>query len=284
MDGRVDNTHDAAFTHTVRLTDPDRAVEVTAVCTPSPAYEVQEASARVLAGAVDPGIAADFPRPRRHADGRRVHPAAGRAVRTREGAGLFVDAGDRGGPAGPDRSTKMPRRGGGLARAGDANECWALDMAGLGGPSRLLLHLQPRRPRALRHAAGLLSDGAGALQPAARGARGLHPEEGGAPGPDRTAGCTCSTPCTTTCTASTCTTRWTSTGARSWRSTPSPRGCPTPGSARSRRAGSRPCAGRPVDAALRKGIQAMLGGTAGCAQLFDLTSDLLKLLTLPATS
>jgi hypothetical protein len=28
----------------------------------------------------------------------------------------------------------------------------------------------------------------------------------------------------------------------------------------------------------------MLGGTAGCAQLFDLTSDLLKLLTLPATS
>jgi len=42
--------------------------------------------------------------------------------------------------------------------------------------------------------------------------------------------------------------------------------------------------GRPVDAALRKGIQTMLGGTAGCAQLFDLTSDLLKLLTLPATS
>ena len=42
--------------------------------------------------------------------------------------------------------------------------------------------------------------------------------------------------------------------------------------------------GRLVDAALRKGIQTMLGGTAGCAQLFDLTSDLLKLLTLPTTS
>jgi len=39
-----------------------------------------------------------------------------------------------------------------------------------------------------------------------------------------------------------------------------------------------------VDASLRKGIQTLLGGNAGCAQLYDLTSDLLKLLTLPAPS
>ena len=46
MEGWVDNTHDDAFTHTVRLSDPDRSVEVRAVCTSSPGYEVQEASAR----------------------------------------------------------------------------------------------------------------------------------------------------------------------------------------------------------------------------------------------
>jgi hypothetical protein len=40
--------------------------------------------------------------------------------------------------------------------------------------------------------------------------------------------------------------------------------------------------GLPVDASLRKRVQAMLGGNTGCAQLYDLTSDLLKLLSLPA--
>jgi hypothetical protein len=39
--------------------------------------------------------------------------------------------------------------------------------------------------------------------------------------------------------------------------------------------------GEPVDATLRKRIQTMLGGEGGCAQLYDLTSDLLKLLALP---
>jgi len=59
MEGWVDNTHDAAFTHTVRITDPDGGVEVGLVCTPSPGYEVQAASARALSG-VDPAIAADL--------------------------------------------------------------------------------------------------------------------------------------------------------------------------------------------------------------------------------
>src|SRR3990172_1396283 len=36
--------------------------------------------------------------------------------------------------------------------------------------------------------------------------------------------------------------------------------------------------GETVDAGLRKRIQAHLGGAAGCAQLYDLTADLLKLL------
>jgi hypothetical protein len=36
--------------------------------------------------------------------------------------------------------------------------------------------------------------------------------------------------------------------------------------------------GETADAGLRKRIQAHLGGPAGCAQLYDLTADLLKLL------
>jgi hypothetical protein len=38
--------------------------------------------------------------------------------------------------------------------------------------------------------------------------------------------------------------------------------------------------GQVVDAGLRKRIQTLLGGEAGCAQLYDLTADLLKLLSI----
>jgi hypothetical protein len=37
--------------------------------------------------------------------------------------------------------------------------------------------------------------------------------------------------------------------------------------------------GQPADGALRKRIQTQLGGASGCAQLYDLTADLLKLLS-----
>lgn len=40
--------------------------------------------------------------------------------------------------------------------------------------------------------------------------------------------------------------------------------------------------GQRVDAGLRKALGGLIGGSAGCAQLYDLTADLLKLLTLPA--
>jgi hypothetical protein len=41
--------------------------------------------------------------------------------------------------------------------------------------------------------------------------------------------------------------------------------------------------GQPADALLRKRIQTAIGGTSGCAQLYDLTADLLKLLSLPSS-
>jgi hypothetical protein len=38
--------------------------------------------------------------------------------------------------------------------------------------------------------------------------------------------------------------------------------------------------GQSADGLLRKRTQTLLGGEGGCAQLYDLSSDLLKLLTL----
>ena len=38
--------------------------------------------------------------------------------------------------------------------------------------------------------------------------------------------------------------------------------------------------GQQADRALRRGIRGLIGGEAGCAQLYDLTADLLKLLVL----
>ena len=47
VDGWIDNTHEDAFTHTVRLMDDDLGVELSAVATGSPSYEIREARSRV---------------------------------------------------------------------------------------------------------------------------------------------------------------------------------------------------------------------------------------------
>src|SRR5437667_9276852 len=58
VDGWTDNTHDDAVTHTVRIAEPDRTVEVSAVALPSPRYEIVEAHGRAVAGHVDPRVLA----------------------------------------------------------------------------------------------------------------------------------------------------------------------------------------------------------------------------------
>ncbi|MBI2206348.1 MAG: DUF2889 domain-containing protein [Candidatus Rokubacteria bacterium] len=64
VDGWCDNSHADAFTHTVRLVegtpgaDPDRGVEIVVVATPSPGYEIREARATAVGDAVDPAVLA----------------------------------------------------------------------------------------------------------------------------------------------------------------------------------------------------------------------------------
>ncbi len=60
MEGWVDNTHADAFTLTAQIRDDDLGVEVATVATPSPAYEIREARALILSGAADPQIVAGF--------------------------------------------------------------------------------------------------------------------------------------------------------------------------------------------------------------------------------
>jgi hypothetical protein len=59
---RVDNTHDDAFTHMVRLEEPERVLEVEIVATPSPDYAIRAARCHALRGdvaaSVTEGVAA----------------------------------------------------------------------------------------------------------------------------------------------------------------------------------------------------------------------------------
>jgi len=277
MDGRVDNTHDTAFTHTVRLTDPDRSVEVTVVCTPSPTYEVREASAIVLSGVVDPGVTADFPR---LAGTRMVGGFTKRRVEvcgTGEGAGLVVDAGIE--VARLSRQvTKMPATAVASLEPGDSQACWALDMAGWVDLPDSCFTYSPSG-RALFGTRPVSSPMVPALYSPPPGARDvftrrkvarlvltgrrlhlfssmhdnvhgfdLHYEidldEGTIVGVDSI------------------TSRLPYAGI-----------CTEP---QSRIESLR---GQPVDGTLRKRIQGELGGIQGCAQLHDLTSDVLKLLS-----
>lgn len=128
MEGWTDNLHADAFTHTVRVEDHARAVELRAVALPSPAYTVRECEARALAGRVAPEALAGV----RTLAGvamvsgftRRVAEATGGG----EGADLLVDAAVE--IARLARQTaKLPRARAEQAVA-DPRACWELDRAG----------------------------------------------------------------------------------------------------------------------------------------------------------
>lgn len=128
MDGWVDATHPDAFTHTVQLREPDRAVELVAVVTPSPGYEVREARCRVLAGSVAPGAVAGVAG---LAGARMVAGFTRRAAEATgggEGAGLMVDAAIEIARL-ARQVTRLPRE---RAEQGvrDPLGCWLLDTAG----------------------------------------------------------------------------------------------------------------------------------------------------------
>jgi hypothetical protein len=277
MEGWVDNTHEDAFTHTVRLVDDDAGVELEAVCTPSPGYEVREAAARALAGAVDPAAVGRFGR----LGGARLVAGFGRRLAELAGPGpgsrLLVDAGIE--VARLARQTaKFPREATVGLAAGGARACWDLDMTGwIDLPGSCFTYsdtgraLFDTRPVSSPMVADLYSPPPGARRIFVRrrvirleraGTRldlfhsmhdnvhgfDLHIEL------DLEAG--------TVAAADSITSR-----------------LPYQGICTEPQGKLASLIGQPADGALRKRIQTQLGGASGCAQLYDLTADLLKLLS-----
>jgi len=127
MDGWVDNTHPDAFTHTVVLRDDDQTVELSVVAEPSPSYLIQEARCRRVAGALDPALAASIEKlagtqmigglSRRVAELTGSGPGAGFVL----GAVVEVARLAR-------QVARLPAERAARAARGNAWECWQLDM------------------------------------------------------------------------------------------------------------------------------------------------------------
>jgi len=277
MEGWVDNTHEDAFTHTVRLTDDDAAVELVAVCTPSPGYEVREAAARALAGAVDPAAGARL----WQLGGARMVAGFSRRLVDLAGSGpgsrLFVDAGIEIARL-ARQVTKLPREATAGLHAGGARACWDLDTTGwIDLPGSCFTYspagraLLETRPVSTPMVADLYSPPPGARRVFVRkrvmrlvrtGSRlhlfhsmhdnvhgfDLHVEINLEDG--------------TVAAADSVTSR-----------------LPYQGICTEPQGKIASLVSQPADGELRKRIQTQLGGAGGCAQLYDLTADLLKLLS-----
>ena len=129
MHGWVDNLHEDALTHTVRLSDDDRGLEATVVARPSPTYLIHEARLTPLTGDVAPSVVAGFSK---LADAALVGGLTRQvATLVGEGAGgaLAVDATIEIGRL-ARQVAKMPRAEAERAATGDPLECWRLDTTG----------------------------------------------------------------------------------------------------------------------------------------------------------
>ena len=275
MDGFIDNVHDDALTHTVKLVDSDRAVEVEIVVLPSPSYEIRAARCRAIAGDVAPEVTAGFPRLATTAMVGGLTRRVAEAIGSGAGAGLVLDATIEVARL-ARQVAKLPRERAERARDGAA-ECWRLDTEGwidlpnscftysdaghallasrtvvcqsvpdLYSPRPGQRRVFVRRKVARLELAGGLLSLLHSMHDDVHGFE-LHYEIEAASG--RIVSARSLTP------------RLPYTGI-----------CSEP----QRRIEG--LVGETVDDELRKRIQTHLGGATGCAQLYDLTSDLLKLL------
>jgi DUF2889 family protein len=278
MRGRVDATPADALTHTVHLADEDSAVELVAVCTPSPGYEVLEARGAVLEGEANPAVAVDLGG---LAGSRMVGGFTRRLLEIAAGrprAGLFVDAAVEVARL-ARQVARMPRPRVDMVRPGDTRALWALDGEGwvdlpsscftYSAAGRAALESRPVRTAA-RPDLYSPSEGARGVFQRRKLARlvrtggrldlfhamhddihgfDLHLEV------DLTRGVIVA--------ADSVTSRLPYRGI-----------CDEPQGRFAALVGER------MDLGLRKRIQSGLGGEAGCGQLYDLTADLLKLLHL----
>jgi hypothetical protein len=128
VEGWVDNIPDDAFTHTVEIREPGLALALSLVALPPPSYEIRQAQARVLDGTVAPGVLAGVGA----LGGVRMVGGLSRrlaeAFGSGEGTALARDAVIEVARL-ARQVTKLPRARADAA-AGDPAACWELDTAG----------------------------------------------------------------------------------------------------------------------------------------------------------
>ena len=280
-EGWIDNTHDDAFTHTVRILEPDAGVEVVAVARPSPTYEIREVRARALSGRFDPdvlggcaklagvGMVAGL--------GRRIAEAVGAGAGARLVRDAIVEIARL-----ARQAAKLPRAEADRAIAQGAAGCWDLDRAGFADlPDSCFTYsdagraLLGTRPVASPMTADIYSPRPGqtrvfARTKVARLERGdgvlrlFHSMHDNVHGFELTYEVDAET-------------------GRIVRADSVTSRLPYAGICSEPQRKITALLGETLDAGLSKRLQGHVGGVAGCAQLYDLTSDLLKLTATPAS-
>jgi hypothetical protein len=259
----------------VRLGDEDRALEIAVVALPSPTYAIREARLTPLRGGVADGVAAGFARLAGAAMVGGLTRRAAEAVGGGDGGALAVDA--------TIEAARLARQVGKLPRAaaeraaGDAAACWELDTTGwadlpdscfvyspagraLFGTRTVAVAMtpdiyspRPGQPKVFeRRKVARLERADGRL-------RLFHSMHDNVHGFELTLEID------------------EASGALVKAEHVTPR-LPYMGICSEPQRKLAGLVGETTDAGLRKRIQTTLGGVSGCAQLYDLTADLLKLL------
>jgi len=276
MEGWVDNTHADAFTHTVALRDDDQAVELSVVAEPSPSYLIRSVRCEGVTGALDPVLAASLEKlggtPMVGGLSRRVAELTGSGPGAAFVLGAVVEIARL-----ARQTAKLPRDRAERAAGGNAWECWQLDMAGwVDLPNSCFTYTDAgRRLFASRAVSTPMQPDLYSSRPGqrrvferrkvARLARRdgrltlFHSMHDNVHGFEITYEIDLAT----------------GTIVRAEHETPR---LPYMGICSEPQRRITALLGETVDGGLRRRIQEHLGGATGCAQLYDLTSDLLKLL------
>src|SRR5438309_10251974 len=275
MHGWVDSAADDAFTHTVRLSDDDRALEAVVVALPSPTYAIRQARLTSLAGRVAPSVADGF---------ARLAGAEMVGGLTRRTAGLRGDA--DGGALAVDATieiarlarqvARMPRALAERATSGDPLDCWQLDTTGWADlPDSCFTYSDAGR--ALFGTRTIATPMQPDLYSPRPGQRGVFERRKVARLERRDGGLALFHSMYDNCHGFEITYEVDAGGRIVKAEHVTPR-LPYMGicSEPQRKIGA--LLGETVDEGLRRRIQLHLGGPTGCAQLYDLTADLLKLL------
>jgi DUF2889 family protein len=275
MDGRCDSTGDDAVTHVVRLDDPVRALEIELEALPSPSYVIRAARLRSLRGDIATGVSAGF------ASLAGVAMVAGFTRRVAEATG-----GGAGGTLAVDaaiEAARLSRQVARLPRARaeraerDAWEAWQLDRAGwIDLPGSCFTYSDAGR--ALFGTRTVVANAHADLYSPRPGQRGVfarrktarverrgdrlvlfHAMHDNVHGFELTLEVDAAT-------------------GRIERAESVTSRLPYLGICSEPQGRITSLVGEIVDPGLSRRIQALLGGSTGCAQLYDLTADLLKIL------